>query len=130
MTAPFVCDALACRRASSPATCTGWRFGCTEGRFRRVVSDFRSWGDWSVHEWGNSGKFYAKLFGPGGFVTIEDLTFRRWGYRVAVRLRRPAGEAEWREFPGLSADDGSLAAAVAHACGLAGIEERNRDERT
>ena len=121
----FVCDTSRCKHGELPAMCARWRFECVEGSFRRLVSDYRRYGDWCVHEWADSDNFYAKLFGPKGFVTIEDITHLAGHYRVSVRLRLPAGEAEWLEFYPLSIDDGSLARAVAHACELAGIEERS-----
>ena len=128
MSAPFICDTPRCQRAELPALCTKWRFDCFEGEFRKIVSDFRMYGDWSIHEWGDTGKFYAKLFGPKGFVTIEDFRPKLGGYRVCVRLRPgfgATGEAEWLEFYPLKPSDGSLSSAVAHACELAGIEKRS-----
>lgn len=119
----YTCDAPRCPLARPEAACDKWRGSCKQGAFRALVAGFSGYGDWTVHEWSvGSGKYYAKLFGRTGFVTIEDYKFRGCGYAVRVRLRQPRGEAEWRERKGLSAEDGSLAEAVAWGCALAGTE--------
>ena len=122
----FVCEAPKCPIAGAEAGCRQWLGECAQGAFRKIVSQFSAYGDWSVHEWSiGSGKYYAKLFGPMGFVTIEDYTWKGKGFTVSARLRQPRGEAEWRNRKKLSVKDESLADAVAWACSLAGITERN-----
>lgn len=126
-TTEFVCDAPKCPLAGPEVGCMRWLEECAQGAFRKIVSRFSVYGDWSVHEWSiGSGKFYAKLFGPMGFVTIEDYTWKCQGYTVSVRLRQPRGEAEWRNREDLSAEDESLADAVAWACSLAGIRANEK----
>ena len=127
----YVCDAPRCPLAGPEAMCGKWKWRgeCAEGEFRALVDRFSGYGDWSVHDWTSGGvKFYAKLFGPRGFVTIENYTWCGGGYSVNVRLRQPKGQAEWHGRHGLHEADGSLSYAVNWACRLAGIEGRSADD--
>ena len=82
----FVCDAPRCPMSGKDAACDRWRENCIQGNFRKVVSQFAGFGEWDIHEWSvGSGKYYAKLFGRFGFVTIEDYRWKGKGFTVSGR---------------------------------------------